>query len=291
MAALSCGMVTFALIVSLSGAFKGEAGDGQGSLDLAAVSLENPADQAETFEEGLFYVSYRVAKGDTISELAQRFNVFPDSIISFNGIKQAKSLQIGHYLRIPSMNGILYTAKPGDTVEKVAETYKISPGRVRDANGLSSGILVSGSSVFLPDARFPNHVLNEINGDLFRWPVRANITSWYGWRNDPFSGSRIFHNGVDLAAPTGTPVFAAMDGVVSQIAYTTISGNFMMIRHASGYSSFYGHLSSTFVPVGTKVGVGAKIAAVGNSGYSTGSHLHFTVFKYGRTINPIPLLF
>ncbi len=290
-AAFAACLAVLALAANLSGVFKHDTAAGQGSLDIASLELEDAKAENGAVDEGLYYTSYRVAKGDTISELAERFNVFPDSIISFNGIKQAKSLQVGQYLRIPSMNGILYTVKAGDSVESVAESYKISPDRVKDANALDQAVLAAGSTLFLPDARFPNHVLHEINGDLFRWPTNARLTSWYGWRKDPFSGSRIFHNGIDLAAAIGTPVRAAMAGTVTQIGYSTISGNYITVRHASGYSSFYGHLSATYVSVGTKVGVGTMIAAVGNSGYSTGSHLHFTVFKNGRTINPIPLLF
>ena len=274
----------------------GKTENGIGSLDLTTVKLESGdlemvQPESGQNDEGLHYFVYQIIEGDTISELSKRFNISADSIISINGIKNAKTLQINQYLRIPSMNGILYHVKKDDTIEKIAENYKISAERIQETNDLSDDPLVEGLKLFLPDARLPNYVINEINGDLFRWPVNATLSSWYGWRRDPFSGSRIFHDGIDLAAPLGTSVRAAMDGVISQTGYNTISGNFIIIKHASGYASFYGHLNKLEISVGTKVKTGSKIATVGNSGYSTSSHLHFTVFKYGRTINPVPLLY
>ncbi len=239
---------------------------------------------------GLFYYAYKVAKGDTLSAIADSHNVTLDTVVSFNGIKNARSLKVGTLLKIPSMAGILYTAKAGDSAESVAKANGISAERIVEANNLSSGALKAGSSLFLPDARLASFTLREISGDLFNWPVRSYITSWYGWRDDPFTGARKFHNGLDIGAAMGTSVKAAMDGTVAATGYSAGLGNYVIIRHHAGWQSLYGHLKTISVKQGQRVALGERIAYSGNTGYSTGPHLHFSVLKNGRTVNPYNVL-
>jgi murein DD-endopeptidase MepM/ murein hydrolase activator NlpD len=97
---------------------------------------------------------------------------------------------------------------------------------------------------------------------------------------------RSFHNGLDLAAANGTPVYAAMEGRVIDAGYSTILGNYIGISHHLGYQSFYGHLSKVSVKTGQYVVMGQYIGNVGSTGYSTGSHLHFSVLKWGRSLDP-----
>ncbi len=252
-----------------------------GSLEL---TLEPPPDQ------GLFYTVYRVVKGDTISEIAASYGVTTDSIVTFNGITNARTLSIGKYLKVPSLNGILYSAKEGDTAASLAEAYGISADRIKELNNLDDEPVSKGHKLFLPDARLSSWVLREISGDLFSWPVRGWVTSWYGWRNDPFSGSRSFHTGIDIGASRGTSVRAAMEGVVTATGYSATSGNYVVLRHHAGYTSMYGHLDKILVSAGKSVTQSTVIGLVGNTGYSTGTHLHFTVSKNGRTMNPMTVL-
>lgn len=243
-------------------------------------------------DEGLFYTVYRVVKGDTVSAIAESHGVTVDSIVTFNGITNTRALSIGKYLKIPSMNGILHVGKAGDSALSLAEAFKISPERIAEVNGLAALDAPLGASrpVFLPDARLSSIALREINGDLFTWPVRGYITSWYGWRADPFSGDRSFHTGLDIGAGMGVPVRAAMEGKVSATGYSAVSGNYIVIAHHSGYSTMYGHLSRIAVKAGAWVTQSTVIGYVGNSGYSTGAHLHFTVSKWGKTLNPMTVL-
>jgi len=241
-------------------------------------------------DRGLFFTAYHVARGDTLSGIADSFNVTLDTVVSFNGIKSARTLQPGRILKIPSMSGILYTAKSGDSAASVAAANGVSPDRVIEANGLMSDALEAGRSLFLPDAKLASFTLREIAGDLFNWPARGWISSWYGWRSDPFSGTRVFHNGLDIGVDTGTPVRAAMDGVVSEKGYNSSYGNYILLYHHAGWESLYGHLQSISVSTGQRVAAGQRIAYSGNTGYSTGPHLHFSVFKNGRTVNPYNVL-
>ncbi len=241
-------------------------------------------------DRGLYYSVYRVAKGDTIGEIADNAGITTDTIVSFNNIKNTRTIQPGILLRVPSQAGILYQVKAGDTIESIAAAYSISGDAIVDANGLLSPSLDIGTPIFLPDARLPSFKLREINGDLFRWPVSGVISSRYGWRTDPFTGLRGFHNGIDIAAWMGMPIRAAMEGRVADTGYSPSFGNYILIAHHSGYASFYGHLSAIKVRPGQAVALGQVIGLVGNTGYSTGPHLHFTVFKNGNTVNPINLL-
>ncbi|MCK7483992.1 MAG: M23 family metallopeptidase [Candidatus Moduliflexus flocculans] len=246
--------------------------------------------EAPPRDEGLWYQVYVVKKGDIPGLIAEAFGVTVDTLVSFNDIRNTRAIAIGARLKIPNMNGILHEAASGETVESVAARYSISPERVAEVNRLSSGELREGRKLFLPDARLSSFALREINGDLFKWPLRGWITSWYGWRNDPFSGTRTFHTGLDIGAAHGAPVRAAMEGRVSTTGYNAVSGNYVIIAHHSGYASMYAHLDSIDVRKGQAVSIGTRIGTVGNTGYSTGSHLHFTVLKHGRTINPMLVL-
>jgi murein DD-endopeptidase MepM/ murein hydrolase activator NlpD len=237
-------------------------------------------------DRGLCFTAYKVRKGETLSGIAEDFNVSLDTVVSFNGIKSARTLQPGRILKIPSMSGILYTAKAGDRVAAVAAANGISGERVIEANGLLSEALEAGRSLFLPDAKLASFTLREISGDLFGWPARGWISSWYGWRGDPFSGKRVFHNGIDIGVDSGTPVRAGMDGRVAETGYNSSFGNYIVLSHHAGWMSLYGHLQSVSVKAGQGVAAGQRIAYSGNTGYSTGPHLHFSVFKSGRTVNP-----
>jgi murein DD-endopeptidase MepM/ murein hydrolase activator NlpD len=255
-----------------------------------AVALDIPLDIPAPPDEGLFYTVYRVVKGDTISHIAERYGITSDAIITFNDVTNARTLSIGRYLKIPNMNGILYEARKSDTLEKIATVYNISPDRIAELNGLTDTAIEPGTRLFLPDARLSNIALREINGDLFAWPIRGWITSWFGWRNDPFTGLRSFHTGIDIGASQGTAIRAAMEGSVSATGYSAVSGNYVVLAHHSGYSTMYAHLSSIAVRTGQRVSTSTIIGAVGSTGYSTGPHLHFTVQKHGRLVNPMTLL-
>lgn len=261
---------------------------GPGAVGGAEVAGDDAAEGRA--DRGLFFTAYMVRPGDTISGIADDFNVSLDTVVSFNGVKNARTLQPGGILKIPSMSGILYAAKAGDGAAAVAAANGVSADRVIEANGLMSDALEPGRRLFLPDAKLASFTLREISGDLFAWPARGWISSWYGWRSDPFSGGRVFHNGIDIGVDMGTPVRAAMDGIVSETGYNSGFGNYVVLSHHAGWQSLYGHLQSISVRDGQRVASGERIAWSGNTGYSTGPHLHFSVFKNGRTVNPFNVL-
>ena len=124
----------------------------------------------------------------------------------------------------------------------------------------------------------------------FSWPVTGTITSPFGWRSNPFGGSPEFHQGLDIAAPSGTTVTAAAGGTVIMAQWYGGYGNYILIDHGGGYSTGYGHLSAIYVSNGQSVSRGQAIGAVGSTGQSTGPHLHFEVRINGKPVDPAPRL-
>ncbi|RME39929.1 MAG: M23 family metallopeptidase [Deltaproteobacteria bacterium] len=118
------------------------------------------------------------------------------------------------------------------------------------------------------------------------WPVQGWLTSTFGMRISPFTGKRKMHEGLDIAARTGTPVFATADGVVTEAGTAPGYGKLVVIDHGYGYKTYYGHNSRIFVKIGQRVRRGDKIAAVGSTGSSTGPHVHYEVRRNGVPVNP-----
>ncbi|NLJ34562.1 MAG: M23 family metallopeptidase [Firmicutes bacterium] len=118
------------------------------------------------------------------------------------------------------------------------------------------------------------------------WPAQGRISSRYGYRKSPFGGSREFHQGLDIAAPRGTPVVATGAGVVTYAKWRSGYGNTVIIDHGYGFRTFYAHNSSLKVKVGQRVSKGEVIAHMGSTGRSTGSHVHYEVHVNGKPQNP-----
>lgn len=260
---------------------------------IADNSAENSGIEAvSTIDDpyNLSYVAYRVRSGDMIGHIAEQFDVSSDSIISVNNIRNSRLLQIGDYLKVPTMAGILYTTKKeGETVESIAEKYKIDAGKCAAVNHVAvDSVLSSGTTLFVPDAELGWAERAEINGDLFRKPIHARWykSSSFGWRASPFTGARSYHSGVDMACPMGTSIFAALPGTVTATGYNSTYGNYVIVAHHSGYKTLYGHMSAITCVKGQSVTPDTRIGRVGSTGMSTGPHLHFTVFKNNKQVNP-----
>jgi murein DD-endopeptidase MepM/ murein hydrolase activator NlpD len=261
-----------------------------GSIQVPTETADPQKTDNKSSASSLFYTVYQVGKGDTVSNIANSFDVSTDTIFSANNITSAKGLQPGQLLKIPSQSGIVYKAKAGESVDTIAQTYNISADKMIETNGLLSRVFEEASIVYLPDARLPKAVSKQIAGELFRWPVRGVITSWFAWRRDPFTGQSSFHNGLDIGVPLRTPVGAAMEGIVAETGYSASLGRNVTISHENGWKTLYGHLDSISVQPGDYVAQGGRIGFSGNTGNSTGPHLHFTVYKNGKLINPANVL-
>ena len=247
---------------------------------------EIPLDLTETFE----WSSYQVQKGDSVSKIAAKFGLSMDAIIASNDIRNARRLREGEILRIPNMDGIPYTVKKGDSLSGISKSTGVPLEVILDANDIRSDAIQQGEMLFLPGARMAPEALKLALGELFIYPVRSRVTSQFGWRLSPITVERHFHAALDLAGRIGTPVKAAMDSTVSAVGANPTFGKFIILSHDNGYQSMYAHLSGVSVKQGERVNQGGNIGEVGNTGLTTGPHLHFAVYKNGRAINPLDLL-
>ena len=233
-----------------------------------------------------------VNSGDTISGIAEQYSLNMDTIVSFNKIDDARRLRSGDRYRIPDRDGLLHTVQYGESLAAVASRYNIPSNAILDANDLISERLEVGQPLFLPGARMDPVDLQIALGELMQFPYRGRFTSGFGYRRDPFTGLRRFHNGIDVAGPSGSAIRAAMAGVVAHVESQTGNyGRFIIIRHTNGFQTLYAHLSSFSVSLGQRVARGQQIGLLGNTGRSTGAHLHFSVIKNGRFVNPLAYLY
>lgn len=232
-------------------------------------------------------LEHEVLPGESIWRLAKKYNVSAATIVNANRIKEKTVIQPGDTLRIPDRTGIFHKTEKKESLADIARRYKVSPESVKRANGIAGNLLPQGKEVFLPGAK-PLPEIQYVRQKVFAWPIRAQnrLTSGFGWRVHPITGSRAFHTGIDIGASRGTPILAAADGVVVYSGDGGSYGNMTILRHKNGLYTVYGHASKLLAKKGKYVRRGQKIALVGSTGASTGPHLHFEVKSTEKHVNP-----
>lgn len=257
-----------------------------GSLAGSAVSY--------SFKDPVTFTEYTVKSGDTISGITLKFKLNNIStIIAVNKIDNVRALNAGKTLKIPSVDGLIYKVVAGDSVKSISNRYKIEVEDLLDVNDLDTEILSVGQQLFIPGAKLDKDVLRRAMGDTFINPLKVSgwrLTSRCGWRADPFTGVKQYHNGLDMAISQGTPIYAALSGKVAASGWSNVYGNYVIIDHGNGYQSLYGHMYKKLCTLNQEVSTGTKIGLVGSTGYSTGPHLHFTVYKNGKVVDPLTLI-
>ena len=229
------------------------------------------------------FQQHLVQKGETLSEIAQKYQVPLKSIIQANSIKSAHRIQIGKMLRIPSkafaLKKILYQVKRGDTLIDIANHHNVEWEDLQRINGISSPHhLQIGMELRIP--------YGGISG--FSSPLRVPlfVTSKYGYRPHPVTGRYHFHKGIDFRAATGTSVYASQKGIVILAGRKNGYGKIVGIEHENDFTTWYGHLSRIRVKEGQIVSQGKVIGLSGKTGISTGPHLHFEIRYKGRSEKP-----
>ena len=246
-----------------------------------------------SYTQPVTYQNYSVRSGDTISGITRKFGLRNIStLISVNDISNVRQLGAGQKLKIPSIDGIIYTVKKGDSLESIVKKYNVKLATILDVNELNTDVLSAGQQLFIPGAAMDSKALKEAMGELFIMPLKSKFrwSSSYGKRIDPIAGVSSFHTGTDMACPTGTPIYAAMSGTIATAGVSRVYGNYVIIEHGNGYQTLYAHMSKIIATKGQWVSQGTKIGLVGSTGYSTGPHLHFTVYKNGKMIDPMTIL-
>lgn len=266
-------------------------------------------------------IEYSIQVGDTIEKIAQRFNITQDSIIWNNDVGYVNRLAVGTTLRIPPIDGILYKPTADETIQSIADKFKVSPYAILDSeyNRLQAAtpetiIPANALEVMVPGGvtkkvaiywKPPVQTRNTGSGGVGQvsfggGPGSCGYVSNGGGDGSlglPLSGYTVirgfssYHSGIDLAKPTGSPVFAAGSGTVIFAGWSEWGyGNAIVIAHTPTLWTLYGHLSRINVSCGQFVARAAAIGAVGSTGNSTGPHLHFEVRINGEPQNPVSFL-
>ncbi len=224
---------------------------------------------------------YQVKDGDTLSEIATRYRVPATIIAATSKIKYHGVLQPGQELSIPDRPGMIYKVKKGDRLSAIMHKYSVKPEEVRAENPSLDGLdmVEPGENVFLPNAKIPPPALRWVR------PVRGRFSSRFGWRRHPILRRRHYHTGVDIAVSYKS-VRAARSGRVVYAGRLGSYGKVVVIRHDNRFKSLYAHLSRIKVRSGSYVRQGRLLGVSGNTGRSTGPHLHFEVIRNGRPVNP-----
>ena len=164
----------------------------------------------------------------------------------------------------------------GNTKDKLSELQAAAAAAERKQQEKNSGYSNNaGASVITGNGTFTHPC-----------PGYTYISSEFGYREQPIEGASTNHKGMDFAAPTGTPIYAAASGTVTSASYSGNAGNMIVINHGNGLQTYYMHCNSMYVRAGQTVSKGQNIGAVGSTGNSSGPHLHFQVMQNGTPVNP-----
>ena len=230
--------------------------------------------------------SYLVRADDSLSEIAHRFGIDLDTLISFNAIRDVSDLQEGVELTIPNASGLSYSVRSGDTLSDIAARHGVRLTELMEWNDLPSSALGVGQELFIPGASLPMNARNAVLGRLFLKPVPGRVVTPFGDHPDPVTGIRRFHDGIDIEHAAGTPVAASMAGRVGRVGVNGTYGRYLVLVHADGYQTLYARLSQAHVVAGALVAQSQVIGTMGAPGDSTSSHLHFAIFKAGQPVDP-----
>lgn len=254
----------------------------------ALVSDMGPAgtitDLTEGTKNGEITV-YTVQKGDTIEGIAKQFNVSKNTIRWANDLK-SNTIKIGQKLVILPVSGIRYTVKRGGTVRDIVKKYGGDVQEVADYNGVGADEeLAAGTEVIVPHGEIPEEPKKTTTRKIAK-VIGKDAPRYVGFYVNPLGGLGIRtqglhgYNAVDIGVPLGTPVIAAAAGEVilaKPLAWNGGYGSYVAIRHSNGTQTLYAHLSQVSVEAGQTVEQGELVGYSGNSGKSSGPHLHFEV--------------
>ncbi|TAL39433.1 MAG: M23 family metallopeptidase [Spirochaetes bacterium] len=253
----------------------------------SAVSvIKGSRDAAEL--PSLRFLRYKVRTGESIWTICAATSQNLDTIISINALSSPLDVAQGRDLYIPNMRGIAYRVSTGETFPAIARATGIEAKYISRCN---ASRLPESGYVFIPGAGITSTERALFLGTAFSNPLRSGQkTSGFGMRRDPLNNALDFHRGIDIACPVNTTVYSSRAGKVVYSGFYGGYGMLVIIQHPYDYYSYYGHLNRALAPLGAEVGAGEPIALSGNSGRTTGPHLHFEVRKGCRPVNPGMLL-
>lgn len=251
------------------------------------VSIPPTTDEPVSLEEDGDISEYTVAEGDTIETIARQFNISTDTVLWANDLKRTSTIRAGQKLVILPISGVSYTIKAGDTVSEIAEKFHISQRELVEFNDLQDGRLVIGEKIIIPGGTLaPVSTSGSNNPPVKNVPKSSTKNAGTGFFSRPMHGGIKTqgihgHNGIDIAGTIGTPIIAARGGTVTLVrggsGWNGGYGNYVVVSHGNGIQTLYAHMNSITVSQGETVTTGQQVGTLGNTGQSTGPHLHFEV--------------
>ena len=251
-----------ALVPAINGQSKD--GDGDSEFDFDQISI------------------YVVRKGDTVAEIAKMFNVTSNTILWANDLKKGEKLTEGETLIILPVSGVKHTVLKGQTLKGVAKLYKVDISEIASYNDIEEDTkLVIGDELIIPGAELEVETIAPKKKAPSYFADNSKATGGYYIKPIPCRLTQNRHDkyAVDMSCGAGTPIKAAASGTVifAKYGWNGAFGNLIIIKHPNGTQTFYAHQSKFAVSQGDYVSQGQIIGYVGNTGRSTGPHLHFEV--------------
>ena len=237
----------------------------------------------------LKFYTYKVKEKENFWVVMSKCSLDMDTLMSVNGLTSPFQVVPGTVLYIPNMRGIVV---PGDNLKDVYTVTKAEKIDIKYVKAVNKSESMQKKFLFIPCGKISSLERSLFLGTAFLSPIQyGKTTSGFGSRKNPFNSKRMeFHKGIDLGCRIGTKVHSARSGKVIFSGYEEGYGNLVIVEHEFGYKSYYGHLSKILVKNGDTVKTGSLIALSGNTGRSTGPHLHFEIRKNGRALNPMSFL-
>lgn len=235
-------------------------------------------------------LTYVVKDGDTLWDIAAGYGVTVDTLISMNNLQNAAKIRVGQKLTVLTIDGSVHTVSPGESLWEISRNYDVNMSKIVWANNLANpDHLAVGQELIIPGVKTAKTSASITGYRISRarsfiWPLRGKISSYYG----PRWGE--FHSGLDIAAPLGTPIKAVGNGKVVAVGWFGTYGKMVLIDHGNRVKTRYAHASKILVKKGEWVEQNQTIARVGNTGRSTGPHLHFEVIINDKPQNPLRFL-
>lgn len=244
-----------------------------------------------------------IKRGDNFWKIAKQYGVNIDTLLGTNPYWDTLIARINQRIVVPSQRGVLHFINDFDEIEELTRIYSIE----RDTILIQELPLLyryyyrffgndSPIAVFIRDAKPTTIAMTDEMAkqfrlrEMFRSPIGGRFSSYFGGRIHPIFKRHRFHNGVDIAARYGTPVGASCRGRVVATGWMGGYGKAVIISHPNGFRTLYGHLSRIYVKRGQYVRSGRIIGRAGSTGWSTGPHVHFTLWHNGKLINPLKVL-
>lgn len=246
-------------------------------------------------------IEYEVQEGDTIGTIAEKFDVSKETILWQNDLTEKSTIKPGQTIEILPVTGVAHTVKKGDTIYSIAKKYDVDAQPIvnfpfNSFTNDESFDLAVGQSVIVPDGvkketgtkfvpratQLTPNAGTVVASGTFVWPASGKITQNFAW----------YHKGLDIANSSAPSILAADSGTVVVAGWPDNwgYGNRVVIDHGNGFRTLYAHLSAIYVNVGQTVKRGDSIGRMGNTGRSTGTHLHFEVIRSGAHLNPLTVL-